>query len=126
MVEEVVRWATPITSFQRTTVVDTVVGGVEIAKGDRLGLLYASATHDEAVFTDPVRFDITRDPTRTSPSAGPVCTGVSGRASPSWRSASRSRTSPSRCPTSRRPARPVRLRSDRANGIREFRVRYRP
>ena len=33
-----------------------------VAKGDRVGLLYASANFDEDVFEDPFRFDIARDP----------------------------------------------------------------
>ncbi len=62
MADEVVRWATPVVAFQRTATEDTEVGGQAIAKGDRVGLFYASANRDEAVFTDPNRFDITRDP----------------------------------------------------------------
>jgi cholest-4-en-3-one 26-monooxygenase len=61
-VDEIVRWATPVTAFQRTTLNDVVVGGQPIPKGDRVGLFYASANFDEAVFTDPYRFDILRDP----------------------------------------------------------------
>jgi cholest-4-en-3-one 26-monooxygenase len=62
MADEVIRWATPVTSFQRTALEDTELGGVEIKAGQRVGLFYASANHDEAVFTDPHRFDIQRDP----------------------------------------------------------------
>ena len=62
MVDEVVRWASPISVFQRTALNDTEVGGVPVAKGQRVGLFYASANFDEDVFTDPFRFDITRDP----------------------------------------------------------------
>ncbi|GAA4128158.1 cytochrome P450 [Nocardioides fonticola] len=62
MVDEVVRWASPISVFQRTALNDTEVGGVPIAKGQRVGLFYASANFDEEVFTDPYTFDITRDP----------------------------------------------------------------
>ncbi|MBG7698198.1 cytochrome P450 [Streptomyces sp. MC1] len=60
--EEIVRWATPVNSFQRTATEDTELGGVRIEKGDRVGLFYASANHDPEVFTDPDAFDITRDP----------------------------------------------------------------
>jgi cholest-4-en-3-one 26-monooxygenase len=41
---------------------DTVVGGQEIRKGQRLGLFYRSANFDEDVFTDPAVFDVRRDP----------------------------------------------------------------
>jgi cholest-4-en-3-one 26-monooxygenase len=62
MVDEVIRWATPVTSFQRTALEDVELGGVQIKAGQRVGLFYASANHDEDVFTDPFTFDITRDP----------------------------------------------------------------
>ncbi|GHA67841.1 cytochrome P450 [Streptomyces termitum] len=60
--EEIVRWASPVVSFQRTATQDTELGGQTIRKGDRVGLFYSSANHDPEVFEDPGRFDITRDP----------------------------------------------------------------
>ncbi len=62
MVDEVIRWATPVTSFQRTALNDVTVGEVEVKSGQRVGLFYASANFDEAVFDDPFTFDITRTP----------------------------------------------------------------
>jgi cholest-4-en-3-one 26-monooxygenase len=62
MVDEVIRWATPVTSFQRTALEDVELGGVQIKAGQRVGLFYASANHDEDVFADPFAFDITRNP----------------------------------------------------------------
>jgi cholest-4-en-3-one 26-monooxygenase len=62
MVDEVVRWASPITVFQRTALNDVEVGGVPVRKGQRVGLFYGSANFDEDVFDDPFTFDITRDP----------------------------------------------------------------
>ena len=61
-VDEVIRWATPVTVFQRTALNDVEVGGQLVAAGQRVGLFYASANHDSDVFTDPDRFDILRDP----------------------------------------------------------------
>jgi len=61
MVDEVIRWATPVTSFQRTALEDVELGGVQIKAGQRVGLFYASANHDQEVFTDPGTFDITRE-----------------------------------------------------------------
>ena len=61
-VDEIIRWATPVTSFQRTATVDTTLGGVDIKKGQRVGLFYASANHDTDVFENPDVFDIMRDP----------------------------------------------------------------
>jgi cholest-4-en-3-one 26-monooxygenase len=60
--DEIVRWATPVTVFQRTALADTVLGGQAIKKGQRVGLFYRSANFDEDVFADPDKFDITRDP----------------------------------------------------------------
>jgi cholest-4-en-3-one 26-monooxygenase len=62
MVDEVIRWATPVTVFQRTALNDLEIGGQQIKKGDRVGLYYASGNHDEEVFTNPDKFDILRDP----------------------------------------------------------------
>lgn len=60
--DEVVRWATPVTVFQRTALADTEVGGQEIKRGQRVGLAYSAANRDPEVFADPYRFDIGRDP----------------------------------------------------------------
>ncbi|GAA3396124.1 cytochrome P450 [Streptomyces roseoviridis] len=60
--EEIVRWATPVVSFQRTATEDTELGGQKIRKGDRIGLFYSSANNDPEVFENPETFDITRDP----------------------------------------------------------------
>ena len=60
--DEIIRWASPITAFQRTALVDTELGGVQIKKGQRLVLFYRSANFDEDVFDDPYAFDIQRDP----------------------------------------------------------------
>ncbi|AXT86734.1 steroid C27-monooxygenase [Aeromicrobium sp. A1-2] len=61
-VDEIIRWATPVTSFQRTATEDTTLGGVDIKKGQRVGLFYASANHDSDVFENPDEFNILRDP----------------------------------------------------------------
>jgi cholest-4-en-3-one 26-monooxygenase len=60
--DEVVRWATPVTAFQRTALADTELGGQQIRAGERVGLFYRSANFDEAVFEQPERFDILRSP----------------------------------------------------------------
>ncbi|WP_279102264.1 cytochrome P450 [Gordonia bronchialis] len=61
-VDEILRWATPVHAFQRTALSDTMVGDVEITRGQRVGLFYSSANYDEDVFDDPFTFDISRDP----------------------------------------------------------------
>ena len=60
--DEIIRWATPITAFQRTALADTELGGVAIKKGQRMVLFYRSANFDEEVFDDPYAFNILRDP----------------------------------------------------------------
>ena len=60
--DEIIRWATPITAFQRTALEDTELGGVQIKKGQRLVLFYRSANFDEEVFDDPNAFNIMRSP----------------------------------------------------------------
>jgi cholest-4-en-3-one 26-monooxygenase len=62
MVDEVVRWATPVSVFQRTALRDVEVGGVQFTKGQRAALFYASANFDEDVFEDPFTFNVLRDP----------------------------------------------------------------
>jgi len=59
-VDEIVRWTSPVTYFRRTVTADTEIDGVRIPAGDRVTLWYPSANRDDAVFTDPHRFDITR------------------------------------------------------------------
>jgi cholest-4-en-3-one 26-monooxygenase len=61
-VDEFVRWGSPINVFQRTTTHDTVLAGVPLPKGQRVAMFYGSANYDDAVFTDPHTFDITRSP----------------------------------------------------------------
>lgn len=61
-VDEIVRWATPVTSFQRTALSGTELGGVKIKKGQRVVMVYRSANFDEEVFDDPMAFNILRDP----------------------------------------------------------------
>lgn len=60
MVEEAVRWMTPVKHFMRTATDDAEVGGQRIAKGEWLMLCYASANRDEAVFEDADAFRLDR------------------------------------------------------------------
>jgi cholest-4-en-3-one 26-monooxygenase len=60
-VDEIIRWATPVTVFQRTARNDVELGGQRIKAGERVGLLYASANFDEDVFENPFTFDVLRE-----------------------------------------------------------------
>ena len=71
--DEIVRWATPVTAFQRTAVTDVELSGVPIKAGQRVVMFYRSANFDEEVFDDPHTFNILRDP---NPHVGFGGTGV--------------------------------------------------
>lgn len=61
-VEEIVRWASPVIYMRRTTACDTELGGQPLRAGEKIVMYYNSANRDEAVFADPYRFDLTRNP----------------------------------------------------------------
>lgn len=61
-VEEILRWANPLHYFRRTASEDTVLGGQEIAAGDKVAMYYTAANRDPDVFADPHAFDIRRSP----------------------------------------------------------------
>lgn len=61
-VEEVLRWASSTPYNRRTATTDVEIGGQQIRAGDKVTLWWASANRDEAVFTEPYTFDITRNP----------------------------------------------------------------
>ena len=63
-VEEIIRWSTPINWHRRQVTVDTMLGDVGLAAGDKLIVNFASANRDEDVFDDPFGFRIERDPNR--------------------------------------------------------------
>jgi cytochrome P450 len=64
LVEESIRWVTPVKHFMRSATRDVEVAGRAIAKGDWLMLCYPSGNRDETVFADPFVFDVTRTPNR--------------------------------------------------------------
>jgi cholest-4-en-3-one 26-monooxygenase len=61
-VDEILRWATPVSNFRRTATRDVELHGVHIPEGDSVVLSYASANYDETVFADPHQFDVNRSP----------------------------------------------------------------
>ncbi len=64
IVEEAIRWTTPVQHFMRMANVDVELSGVKIAKGDWIMINYVAANHDPAQFQNPRKFDVTRDQTR--------------------------------------------------------------
>ena len=77
LIEEAIRWTTPVQHFMRTATEDTELSGQKISKGDWFMLCYASANRDEAVFEDAFTFN----PDRTANTqvafgyGGHVCLG---------------------------------------------------
>lgn len=61
-VEEVLRWASPVAYWTRTTKVDVEMDGQHIPQGERVVSMLRSANRDEEVFESPFTFDIGRQP----------------------------------------------------------------
>jgi unspecific monooxygenase len=70
-IEELLRYDTPLQLFERWVLDDIEIGGTTIPRGSEIAMLFGSANHDPAVFTDPGRLDLTRaDNPHVSFSAG--------------------------------------------------------
>ncbi|CAB4344467.1 unannotated protein [freshwater metagenome] len=62
MVDEILRWTSPVNFFRRTATADAILGGQRITAGEKIVLWYPSANRDEAQFPDANSFDIARTP----------------------------------------------------------------
>jgi len=62
VIEECLRWVTPIVNMNRYTTADVEIRGVTIPADSQVLMVYMSANRDEDVFADPFRFDVTRNP----------------------------------------------------------------
>jgi len=67
---ETIRLQTPICHMRRTAVADTVLGGQQIKKGDKVVLWYNSGNRDDAIFADAEVWDVTRENSRRHLSFG--------------------------------------------------------
>ena len=61
LIEEAIRWTTPVQHFMRSAREDVEIGDQTIREGDWLMLNYVSANRDEDVFGDPFAFDPDRE-----------------------------------------------------------------
>ncbi|MEN9682425.1 MAG: hypothetical protein RLZZ427_176 [Pseudomonadota bacterium] len=64
IVEEAIRWTSPVQHFMRSNAVDVEISGVQIPAGDWIMLNYVAANHDPAQFDDPRTFDAAREGNR--------------------------------------------------------------
>ena len=64
LIDEAVRWTTPVKHFMRSATEDTELRGRKIAKDDWLMLCYASGNRDEEVFDEPYEFHADRKPNK--------------------------------------------------------------
>ena len=62
--EEMLRWATPVHHFRRTTTQATELAGVELPAGAKVTTWFVSGNRDESVFEDPDTFDVGRTPNK--------------------------------------------------------------
>jgi cholest-4-en-3-one 26-monooxygenase len=124
--DEIVRWATPITVFQRTAARAVELGGQEIKAGQRVGLFYRSANFDEEVFDHPERFDIGRSPNPHLGYGGYGTHYCLGASLAKLEIELIFNAIADAMPDIAKAGDPVRLRSGWINGIKRLPVTYRP
>lgn len=61
-VEEFLRFASPVYHFRRTATKDAEIHGKTVKKGEKVVTWFASGNRDEAIFENPDKFDVTRNP----------------------------------------------------------------
>ncbi|MCA3747717.1 MAG: cytochrome P450, partial [Rubrobacter sp.] len=62
--EEMLRWATPVHHFRRTTTRETELAGTKIPAGAKVTTWFTSGNRDETVFENPDVFDVGREQSR--------------------------------------------------------------
>jgi cholest-4-en-3-one 26-monooxygenase len=61
-VEEILRWASPISHFTRVATEEYELRGEKLRAGDQVALYFASANRDEEIFENPFAFCVDRNP----------------------------------------------------------------
>ena len=61
MVHESIRMVSPVRYMRRTSKCDTQIGDQEIGPNEKVSLWYGAANRDPEIFTDPDKFDVTRE-----------------------------------------------------------------
>ncbi|MFE9771375.1 cytochrome P450 [Streptomyces sp. NPDC005931] len=59
-IEELMRYDTPLQLFERWVLDEIEIAGTVLPRGAEIAMLFGSANHDPAVFTDPERLDLAR------------------------------------------------------------------
>jgi cytochrome P450 len=70
MVNEIIRWQTPLAHMRRTATQDAAIGGKQIRKGDKIILWYVSANRDDTVIPRANEFLIDREDSKQHLSFG--------------------------------------------------------
>jgi len=76
--DEYVRWISPIGMSPRRVAKHHTLRGINFAPDDRVFFMFGAANRDEAYFSEPDRYDLSRDTTKSIPfGAGPhFCAGA--------------------------------------------------
>ena len=123
LVDEMLRYVSPVMYFRRTVTTDTELRGVPLKADDKITIWYGAANRDEDVFNDPHRFDVMRSPNEhiAFGGRGPhYCLGV---ALAKMEIKVMFEEMLTRVPEMRLVGEPERLRSNLINGIKHLPVR---
>lgn len=60
--EELIRYVSPVHQFRRTATRDLTLGDQQVRAGDKVVMWFNAANRDPAVFADPHRLDLIREP----------------------------------------------------------------
>tara|TARA_B100001109_G_scaffold227024_1_gene201465 strand:- start:1970 stop:2809 length:840 start_codon:yes stop_codon:yes gene_type:complete len=60
IIEELIRWDSPLQFFQRWVLEDTELSGIKLPKNSKIAMLLGSANRDETAFKNPEKIDFER------------------------------------------------------------------